>query len=264
MRFLQEAARLGAVHVLLLSDDAAEIASGRPPEFSQAERRYFVEAIRYVSRLTVVEGLVEGTIEPDALPAEHAVGPAVWAVRESEDRPGRREFCDAAGLEYVVIGDSELEGFPEPPSEGAEESSTSSPGRKKVVVTGCYDWLHSGHLRFFEEAAELGDLYVIVGHDRNVTFLKGKGHPMYSEEERLYMAASVRHVKQALLTSGYGWLDAAHEIERIEPDMYVVNEDGDRPEKRQYCEAHGIEYRVLTRLPKQGLPLRQSAEFRGF
>jgi len=131
-------------------------------------------------------------------------------------------------------------------------------------VTGCYDWLHSGHLRFFEEAAELGDLFVIVGHDRNVTLLKGKGHPMLAEEERLYMAGSIRHVKQALLTSGYGWLDAEHEIERIGPDIYVVNEDGDRPEKREYCEAHGIEYRVLTRLPKQGLPVRQSAEFRGF
>lgn len=211
--------------------------------------------------------MVEEAAEPDALPAEHAVGPAVWAVRESEDTLGKREFCDAAGLAYVVIGDSELEGFPEPPSEGAEASSTgstSSKGRKKVVVTGCYDWLHSGHLRFFEEAAELGDLFVIVGHDRNVTQLKGRGHPMYTEEERLYMAGSVRHVKQALLTSGYGWLDAEHEIERIGPDMYVVNEDGNRPEKRQYCEAHGIEYRVLRRLPKQGLPVRQSAEFRGF
>ena len=247
--------------MLLLSDAAAGMAAGRPPEFPQAERRYFVEAIRYVSRLTLVEGLVEGTIEPDALPAEHAVGPAVWAVRESEDTPGKSEFCDAAGLEYVVIGDSELEGFPEPPIEGAEPGST---GRQKVVVTGCYDWLHSGHLRFFEEAAELGDLFVIVGHDRNVTLLKGKGHPMLAEEERLYMAGSIRHVKQALLTSGYGWLDAEHEIERIGPDIYVVNEDGDRPEKREYCEAHGIEYRVLTRLPKQGLPVRQSAEFRGF
>jgi hypothetical protein len=43
-----------------------------------------------------------------------------------------------------------------------------------------------------------------------------------------------------------------------------VNEDGDRPEKRQYCEAHGIEYRVLKRLPKPGLPRRQSRELRGF
>jgi len=231
VRFLQEAARLGAVHVLLLSDDAAEIATGRPPRFPRAERRYFVDAIRYVSRLT----LVEGADEPDALPSEHAAAPAAWVVRESEDTPEKREFCDAAGLDYVVIGDSELEGFPEPPVEGAEASSTSSTGRKKVVVTGCYDWLHSGHLRFFEEAAELGDLFVIVGHDRNVTLLKGKGHPMLAEEERLYMAGSIRHVKQALLTSGCGWLDAEHEIERIGPDMYVANEYGDRPEKREYC-----------------------------
>jgi hypothetical protein len=44
----------------------------------------------------------------------------------------------------------------------------------------------------------------------------------------------------------------------------MVNEDGDRPEKKQYCEAHGIEYRVLKRIPKDGLPRRAGTELRGF
>ena len=30
-------------------------------------------------------------------------------------------------------------------------------------MTGCYDWFHSGHVRFFEEVSELGDLYVVAG-----------------------------------------------------------------------------------------------------
>ncbi len=40
--------------------------------------------------------------------------------------------------------------------------------RKKVVVTGCYDWFHSGHVRFFEEVSGYGDLYVVAGSDENV------------------------------------------------------------------------------------------------
>ena len=34
--------------------------------------------------------------------------------------------------------------------------------------------------------------------------------------------------------------------------MYAVNEDGERPEKRRFCEEQGIEYIVLLRRPKEG------------
>jgi cytidyltransferase-like protein len=133
-----------------------------------------------------------------------------------------------------------------------------------VIVTGCYDWLHSGHVRFFEECSHYGDLYVVVGNDKNVRYLKGEGHPLFSEDERRYMVHSIRFVKQALITSGMGWMDAAPEIERIRPDIYAVNEDGDKPEKRAFCAEHGLEYLVLKRAPKEGLPRRESTKLRGF
>jgi cytidyltransferase-like protein len=71
---------------------------------------------------------------------------------------------------------NDLAGFPIP---SADEEIFSS--NKKVLVTGCYDWFHSGHVRFFEETCELGDLYVVVGSDENVHFLKGEGHPLLPE-----------------------------------------------------------------------------------
>ena len=85
---------------------------------------------------------------------------------------------------------------------------------------------------------------------------------MFPDSERRYLVQSIRYVKQALISTGHGWLDAEPEIRRIKPHIYAVNEDGDRPEKRQYCQSHGIEYRVLRRLPKQGLPRRQSTDLR--
>ena len=78
------------------------------------------------------------------------------------------------------------------------------------------------------------------------------------------MVQSVRCVKQALISSGHGWMDAGPEIAVIKPDIYAVNEDGDVPEKRAFCKAHGIEYVVLKRMPKEGLPTRQSTHLRGF
>lgn len=257
MRLLQEASRLGPVRVSLWADELVQALEGRPPKFPQAERQYIVNAIRYVDTLTVVNHLPSR----DALPAKCAAVSATWVVEPTEDNSVKQEFCASHGLTYRVITDDELAGFPDPRSECP---ATPSSGRKKVMVTGCYDWFHSGHVRFFEEVSQLGELYVVVGHDANIKLLKGEGHPMYSEDERRYMAGSIRFVHQALVSSGDGWLDAEPEIERIRPDIYAVNEDGDRDEKRDYCEAHGVEYRVLKRLPKEGLPKRQSTNLRGF
>ncbi|HXC99159.1 MAG TPA: adenylyltransferase/cytidyltransferase family protein, partial [Verrucomicrobiae bacterium] len=137
-------------------------------------------------------------------------------------------------------------------------------GRKKVVVTGCFDWFHSGHVRFCEEVSGHGDLYVIVGSDVNVRLLKGGGHPLFPEEQRRYVAGSIRFVKQALVSTGSGWLDADPEIRQLKPDIFAVNEDGDKGGKREYCEKLGIEYLVLKRTPAPGLPGRTSTDLRGF
>ena len=57
-----------------------------------------------------------------------------------------------------------------------------------------------------------------------------------------YLVGSVKFVKQTLISSGSGWLDADPEIRQIRPDFYVVNEDGDKVGKREYCRKLGIEY----------------------
>ena len=66
LRLLEEAARLGEVNLLLWPDEAIQSLTGRPPKFPLAERRYFLEAVRYVQRVSVAEAQVN----PDALPAE--------------------------------------------------------------------------------------------------------------------------------------------------------------------------------------------------
>jgi cytidyltransferase-like protein len=44
---------------------------------------------------------------------------------------------------------------------------------KKVLVSGCFDLLHGGHVAFFKTAASYGKLYVSVGSDVNLLELKG-------------------------------------------------------------------------------------------
>lgn len=257
IRFLQEAARLGDVHCLLWPDAMLEGLNGRPPKFPLAERQYFLEAVRYVKRVIPVSG----PAEPDALPRLGGVRPEIWAVEEGNDRAARKAFCAAEGLDYRVIRDESLKGFPV--DRTLEQALAASAG-PRVVVTGCYDWFHSGHVRFFEEVSEMGELYVAIGNDANIRLLKGEGHPLFSEQERRYVAGAIRTVACALVSAGSGWLDAEAEIRRIKPAVYAVNEDGDKPEKRVFCREQGIRYVVLKRLPREGLPRRQSTNLRGF
>lgn len=132
---------------------------------------------------------------------------------------------------------------------------------KKVFVSGCYDLLHSGHVEFFRQAAAYGDLYVGIGSDATIMELKNH-QTTYPEAERLFMVKSIRYVHDAFVNSGSGFLDFAPDLERLQPDVFVVNEDGDRPSKREFCEAHGIEYVVLKRVPAEGLTARSSTQLK--
>jgi cytidyltransferase-like protein len=256
VRFFAEAAKLGTVHVNLWSDETIRLLTGAAPKLSEAERIYFVQALRTVGEVR----LVGGEIDPDELPLVSDNHPDYWVVLQEQDTQQKRTFCNTNNIIYHVVGEMELSEF----TLAAEMNHNDTQQRKKVVVTGCFDWLHSGHVRFFEETSALGDLYVVLGHDQNVTLLKGEGHPLFSENERRFMVQSIRYVKQALVSTGNGWMDAAPEIDLIKPELYAVNEDGDNAEKKAFCEAHGIEYIVLRRLPKEGLPKRESTTLRGF
>ncbi len=256
IRFLEEASRQGELHVFLWSDQLVRSLDGLSPKFSQGERMYFLQAIRYVNQIHLVDQLADR----DSLPLQVERYSGTWVVNESNDNHQKRVFCASNGLKYQVAKQAILKEFPKFQINAPDHRSQN----KKVIVTGCYDWFHSGHVRFFEEVSELGDLYVVAGSDENVRFLKGDGHPMFPQEERRYVVQSIRFVKQALISSGSGWMDAEPEIARIKPDIYAVNEDGDKPDKRSFCEAHGIQYVVLKREPKEGLPKRQSVDLRGF
>ncbi len=129
--------------------------------------------------------------------------------------------------------------------------------KRKVFVSGCYDLLHSGHVEFFRQASQFGDLYVGIGSDKTIEALKGH-KTMYSEQERLFMVRAIRYVKEAFINQGDGFLDFLPTLDVVHPDCLVVNEDGDREDKRQLCRERGMDYIVLKREPGEGLQARSS------
>lgn len=132
---------------------------------------------------------------------------------------------------------------------------------KKVFVSGCYDLLHSGHVEFFRQASQYGDLYVGIGSDR--TILHYKNHKtVYSEQERLFMVKSIKYVKDAYINAGDGIMDFVPTLDIVKPDVFVVNSDGGSDDKRKVCEERGIDYIVLERDPHEGLQARSSTSLK--
>ncbi|MDF1665562.1 MAG: adenylyltransferase/cytidyltransferase family protein [Planctomycetota bacterium] len=54
-----------------------------------------------------------------------------------------------------------------------------------VVASGCFDFIHIGHLEHFKEARKLGDcLVVLISDDASVKAMKGKERPVFHETDR--------------------------------------------------------------------------------
>ena len=115
---------------------------------------------------------------------------------------------------------------------------------KKVFVSGCYDLLHSGHVEFFRQAAEYGDLYVGIGSDE--TILHYKGHKtLYPEQERLFMVSAVRWVDEVVT-----YRDVDEDIRHIDFDVFAKGPDQNHPGFQRavaWCRENGKEVVVIPR-----------------
>lgn len=133
--------------------------------------------------------------------------------------------------------------------------------RPKVMVTGCFDLLHSGHVAFLTEAATYGDLHVCIGSDATVHGLKARW-PINDQQERRYLLEALRCVHAVHINSGSGQMDFLNEFHAIRPDIFVVNSDGHAEAKAALCAQHGTRYVVLERIPHAGLKPRSTTALR--
>ena len=70
----------------------------------------------------------------------------------------------------------------------------------RVLVTGCFDIIHPGHIHLLKEAAKLGDVFVIVARDSTIERYK-KEKPIIPEQQRLEVIKSIKYVSDAVLGS---------------------------------------------------------------
>jgi rfaE bifunctional protein nucleotidyltransferase chain/domain len=96
--------------------------------------------------------------------------------------------------------------------------------RRKVVVTnGCFDLVHTGHIRYLAEARQFGDfLWVGVNGDASVRELKGAGRPLVPEADRAEVLAALRVVDAVTIFPG---VRATAFLQAARPDVYVKGGD---------------------------------------
>ena len=82
--------------------------------------------------------------------------------------------------------------------------------------------MHPGHVFLIQEAAKLGDVYIVVATDRNRRFYSGEA-PIVPEEQRLELIRSIKNVKDAKL--GRPDNDTLKTVEEIDPDIILLGPD---------------------------------------
>jgi len=96
-------------------------------------------------------------------------------------------------------------------------------GKKIVWTNGCFDLLHTGHIRYLQDAKKLGDLLIIgLNSDDSIKRLKGEGRPIQSQEERAEILSSLEFVDYLIIFSE---LSVEKYLAELKPNLYVKGGD---------------------------------------
>lgn len=259
IEFFKRAAEYGHLYVGIGSDESIENHKHQKPFYPEQERLFMVESIKYVKSAWILSGVgvmdfareLKGGNFFDAI-----------IVNQDQDYEEKLIFCKENRLGYIVLKRIPAKGLPSRSSTELREHFT----KKKILVAGTFDLLHSGHVAFFMRAAEYGEVYVGIGSDASVMAFKGR-QPINPEHERLYMVKAISYVKDAWINAGIGDVDFMADLEKnhaMDFDKFVINEDQYTDAKREYCERNNIEFLILKRTPDAGLPVRSSVSLRKY
>ncbi|KLO29679.1 D-beta-D-heptose 1-phosphate adenosyltransferase [Mycolicibacter heraklionensis] len=96
-------------------------------------------------------------------------------------------------------------------------------GGTLVATGGCFDLLHTGHIRLLRRARDLGDaLVVLINSDDSVRTLKGAGRPVVAAEDRARVLAALACVDGVAI---FHETSPTAVLERLRPDIWVKGGD---------------------------------------
>lgn len=118
-------------------------------------------------------------------------------------------------------------------------------GKKIVLVGGCFDLLHVGHIRFLKKAKKLGIVFVLLESDESIKRLKGKNRPIIPLEERAEILSAIFAVNFIVKLGGVkNNQDYAKIVSLIGPDFIAITK-GDTNKKFKEEQARKIKAKIV-------------------
>ncbi len=120
----------------------------------------------------------------------------------------------------------------------------------KVLVGGCFDILHVGHIKFLKNAKSFGDyLIILLESDVNIKKMKGKNRPIYNQGERKMVLESLSFVDKVVILPGivndetYSKL-----VKKIKPNIIAITEgDPIRDKKLIQAKSVGAKLKIIKK-----------------
>ncbi len=115
---------------------------------------------------------------------------------------------------------------------------------KKVLVGGCFDLIHAGHIHLLKHAKRVaGTLVVAVLSDKYIKSYKGKQRPILDEKHRLLLVRSIRYVDNAFICDSDPY--SVEVLRRINPDAIILRKEDSKIKKQRE-----IKKRIQKEFPK--------------
>ena len=124
-------------------------------------------------------------------------------------------------------------------------------GRRMVFTNGCFDILHAGHVRYLQQARNLGDaLLVALNGDESVRALKGPGRPVNGQDDRAEVLCALGCVDYVTI---FPEVRVTNILRAVKPQIYAKGGDYTpeslNPEESEALRDIHAEIKILPLVP---------------
>lgn len=123
-------------------------------------------------------------------------------------------------------------------------------GKRKVLVGGCFDVLHPGHVIFLQKAKREGDsLIVLLESDEKIKILKGDIRPVHSQIDRAKVLSDVKFVDFIILLPYLKTKsDYDKVVKKINPDVVAATYGINDAYHRRAAKLSGAKFKYVTKM----------------